>query len=163
MTGFNQSQRGGVIDDPALATPQSVFGLSRSTPNAIDSPVAMVQRRTTSTFSPTPSRSSLPVDDSSMSKPIDVSDMVQETKNRAANDDLIYGEEFDFIKTVGVAQAASASRHEENRPKNRYTNILAYDHSRVILSPRPGQSDYINANYINVSMRQEPPPPSSWE
>lgn len=41
--------------------------------------------------------------------------------------------------------------------KNRYGNILAYDHSRVILEPPAGheeefESDYINASYINVSV-----------
>ena len=41
----------------------------------------------------------------------------------------------------------------ENRAKNRYTNILAYDHSRLKLAyvdDEPG-SDYINASYIPVS------------
>lgn len=40
---------------------------------------------------------------------------------------------------------------EENRPKNRYANIIAYDQSRVVLneiSRIPG-SDYINANFID--------------
>ncbi|GJQ67622.1 hypothetical protein Trydic_g6972, partial [Trypoxylus dichotomus] len=38
-----------------------------------------------------------------------------------------------------------------NRPKNRFTNLAAYDHTRVKLETVNGNplSDYINANYID--------------
>ena len=54
---------------------------------------------------------------------------------------------------IGLDHAKEASLMADNRAKNRYTNILAYDHSRVKLSfvdDEPG-SDYINACYIPVS------------
>ena len=43
-----------------------------------------------------------------------------------------------------------------NKPKNRYANVIAYDHSRVILQPMeavPG-SDYVNANYMDGYRKQ---------
>ncbi len=57
------------------------------------------------------------------------------------------------VTEIGLDHAKEASLIAENRAKNRYTNILAYDHSRVKLSfvdDDPG-SDYINASYIPVS------------
>lgn len=45
----------------------------------------------------------------------------------------------------------------ENRSRNRYINIFAYDHSRVMVTPNEanGNSDYINANYINGYGREK--------
>ncbi|XP_069482889.1 receptor-type tyrosine-protein phosphatase kappa-like [Ambystoma mexicanum] len=37
----------------------------------------------------------------------------------------------------------------ENKSKNRYKNIIPYDHSRVVLQSRPTEEDYINASYID--------------
>ena len=43
------------------------------------------------------------------------------------------------------------SRSKLNVPKNRYTDVLCMDHSRVLLSKRDGDanSDYINANFVD--------------
>ncbi|XP_078317952.1 uncharacterized protein LOC111119360 isoform X3 [Crassostrea virginica] len=50
----------------------------------------------------------------------------------------------------GMILPTKDSKLDENMAKNRYTNMLAYDHSRVKLRGLPaGQSDYINANYID--------------
>lgn len=38
-----------------------------------------------------------------------------------------------------------------NRNKNRYKNILPFDHTRVLLK-EPWPHDYINANYIEVNV-----------
>ncbi|KAK1805896.1 hypothetical protein P4O66_012947 [Electrophorus voltai] len=48
------------------------------------------------------------------------------------------------------------SNLEVNKPKNRYANVIAYDHSRVVLAPIDGiaGSDYINANYIDGYRKQ---------
>ncbi|XP_063697300.1 tyrosine-protein phosphatase non-receptor type 9 isoform X2 [Culicoides brevitarsis] len=43
------------------------------------------------------------------------------------------------------------ARHRNNLAKNRYTDVLCYDHSRVILSQVDDDpnSDYINANFVD--------------
>ncbi len=45
---------------------------------------------------------------------------------------------------------------EVNKPKNRYANVISYDHSRVVLQPVDGVlgSDYINANYCDGYRKQ---------
>ena len=57
------------------------------------------------------------------------------------------------MEAAGLEHTKEVSLQVENRVKNRYTDILPYDHSRVKLSLRDndGSSDYINANFIPVS------------
>ncbi|XP_041476054.1 uncharacterized protein LOC121424434 [Lytechinus variegatus] len=58
--------------------------------------------------------------------------------------------EFDLISAEQLHPWNVASK-EKNKAKNRFRNILAYDHSRVVLKKVDGDphSDYYNANYIN--------------
>ncbi|XP_068225643.1 receptor-type tyrosine-protein phosphatase epsilon-like [Palaemon carinicauda] len=57
--------------------------------------------------------------------------------------------EFDSVPKV-LEKSCSHSEHPENRLKNRYTNNLPYNDTRVRLPRLPQMpfSDYINANYI---------------
>ncbi|KAF9421769.1 hypothetical protein HW555_002450 [Spodoptera exigua] len=61
-----------------------------------------------------------------------------------------FSEEFEELKHVGREQPCTAADLPVNRPKNRFTNILPYDHSRYKLQPVDDEegSDYINANYV---------------
>nr|CAB3265301.1 receptor-type tyrosine-protein phosphatase kappa [Phallusia mammillata] len=43
------------------------------------------------------------------------------------------------------------AENPQNRTKNRYGNVMAYDHSRVVLDPVPGHEDEYTGDYINAS------------
>ena len=61
-----------------------------------------------------------------------------------------FSEEFELLRHVGKDSPCTAADLPVNRPKNRFTNILPFDHSRVKLLPTDDEegSDYINANYV---------------
>ena len=71
----------------------------------------------------------------------------------SADSDFRFSEEFEELKRVGRDQLCTAADLPVNRPKNRFTNILPYDHSRFKLQPTDDDegSDYINANYVTVN------------
>ena len=67
-----------------------------------------------------------------------------------ANGDLLFSQEYSALRPTSNF-TSNATLAQENRSKNRYNNIVAYDHSRVHLTPIQGVpgSDYINANYLD--------------
>ncbi|XP_071262642.1 receptor-type tyrosine-protein phosphatase F-like isoform X9 [Salvelinus alpinus] len=82
----------------------------------------------------------------------DLSDHIERLK---ANDGLRFSQEYESVDP-GQQFTWENSNLEVNKPKNRYANVIAYDHSRVILTSIDGVpgSDYINANYIDGYRKQ---------
>ncbi|XP_014193670.1 receptor-type tyrosine-protein phosphatase F isoform X5 [Haplochromis burtoni] len=87
--------------------------------------------------------------------PIPVADLADHIERLKANDGLRFSQEYESIDP-GQQFTWENSNMEVNKPKNRYANVIAYDHSRVVLTSVdavPG-SDYINANYIDGYRKQ---------
>ncbi|XP_037643942.1 receptor-type tyrosine-protein phosphatase F isoform X25 [Sebastes umbrosus] len=87
--------------------------------------------------------------------PITVSDLADHIERLKANDGLRFSQEYESIDP-GQQFTWENSNMEVNKPKNRYANVIAYDHSRVVLTSVdavPG-SDYINSNYIDGYRKQ---------
>ncbi|XP_029011049.1 protein tyrosine phosphatase receptor type Db isoform X19 [Betta splendens] len=87
--------------------------------------------------------------------PVPISELADHIERLKANDNLKFSQEYESIDP-GQQFTWENSNLEVNKPKNRYANVIAYDHSRVILSSIDGVpgSDYINANYIDGYRRQ---------
>uniref|UniRef100_A0A665WYY6 protein-tyrosine-phosphatase n=1 Tax=Echeneis naucrates TaxID=173247 RepID=A0A665WYY6_ECHNA len=87
--------------------------------------------------------------------PVPISELSEHTELLKANDNLKLSQEYESIDP-GQQFTWEHSNLEVNKPKNRYANVIAYDHSRVILAPIEGitGSDYINANYIDGYRKQ---------
>ncbi|XP_039670681.1 receptor-type tyrosine-protein phosphatase F isoform X14 [Perca fluviatilis] len=87
--------------------------------------------------------------------PIPVIDLADHIERLKANDGLRFSQEYESIDPAQQFTWEN-SNMEVNKPKNRYANVIAYDHSRVVLTSVdavPG-SDYINANYIDGYRKQ---------
>jgi len=83
--------------------------------------------------------------------PVQISDFAAHVARLKANDAALFAAEYESIDPGGQF-TWEASNLELNKPKNRYANVIAYDHSRVRLQTLDGlapASDYINANYLD--------------
>ncbi|XP_076161482.1 tyrosine-protein phosphatase Lar isoform X5 [Ptiloglossa arizonensis] len=87
--------------------------------------------------------------------PIHISDLGNHIECLKANDNLKFSQEYESIEP-GQQFTWDHSNMEVNASKNRYANVIAYDHSRVILQTIDGISgtDYINANYCDGYRKQ---------
>ncbi|XP_038120480.1 tyrosine-protein phosphatase 10D isoform X6 [Culex quinquefasciatus] len=93
---------------------------------------------------------SLPDSTMETSRPVLVKNFAEHYRMMSADSDFRFSEEFEELKHVGRDQPCTFADLPCNRPKNRFTNILPYDHSRFKLQPVDDEegSDYINANYV---------------
>ncbi|TRY56491.1 hypothetical protein DNTS_008781 [Danionella cerebrum] len=82
---------------------------------------------------------------------IPVENLEEEYRIRSADDGKLFREEYNSIPGGSNQGTCAEANKEENKEKNRYPNILPYDHSRVVLKQIDGKlhSDYINASYID--------------
>ncbi|XP_020144775.1 receptor-type tyrosine-protein phosphatase delta isoform X37 [Microcebus murinus] len=87
--------------------------------------------------------------------PIPILELADHIERLKANDNLKFSQEYESIDP-GQQFTWENSNLEVNKPKNRYANVIAYDHSRVLLSAIEGipGSDYVNANYIDGYRKQ---------
>ncbi|XP_077458632.1 receptor-type tyrosine-protein phosphatase gamma-like isoform X1 [Stigmatopora argus] len=88
-------------------------------------------------------------------KVIQVKQFINHVSELSANSSQGYSQDFEEVQRCAAEMkiASENSNHPENKHKNRYINIVAYDHSRVKLRMLVGKeykyTDYINANYVD--------------
>lgn len=135
------------------------------------SPVSPVRLNSTHANTPSLLRASKPIDNGSPQPPVQANGVMISSQtpqqftgqapisldhlavhvmNLKSFDNNGLYKECEAIEPVGTFTWHHANM-ELNKPKNRYANVVAYDHSRVLLNQIPGIpcSDYINANYVD--------------
>ena len=87
--------------------------------------------------------------------PIPIEEFATHLERLKASDNYKFSQEYESIDP-GEQFSWENSKLECNKTKNRYANVVAYDHSRVILRTIDGVagSDYINANYLDGYRKQ---------
>jgi len=81
---------------------------------------------------------------------VPIDDLSRVIQQMSANTNLAFSEEYENIES-GSTIPCERAQMPENKMKNRYANILSYDHSRVVLPVVDGDAttDYINANFMD--------------
>ncbi|XP_069823907.1 receptor-type tyrosine-protein phosphatase beta-like [Dendropsophus ebraccatus] len=94
-------------------------------------------------------KAELPLSSQSTFQVMSTANFISHFQKQKADSNLGFSEEYGKLTYVGTRQTKFEAEKPENKEKNRYTNVLPYDASRVVLSG-PGNltEDYINANYI---------------
>ncbi|XP_054621436.1 receptor-type tyrosine-protein phosphatase mu-like isoform X1 [Dunckerocampus dactyliophorus] len=97
-----------------------------------------------------PDREPPPYHTAQLHPAIRVADLLQHITQMKCAEGYGFKEEYESF-FEGQSAPWDSAKKDENRMKNRYGNIIAYDHSRVRLQPQDGEngSDYINANYVD--------------
>ncbi|XP_018646753.1 receptor tyrosine phosphatase type r2a,putative [Schistosoma mansoni] len=88
--------------------------------------------------------------------PIQVANLIEHVQSLKADNGRLMAAEFESIDPGGPFTWEHSNR-PANRSKNRYANVIAYDHSRVVLQltgNNDPDSDYINANYLDGYCKQ---------
>ncbi|XP_072000902.1 receptor-type tyrosine-protein phosphatase O-like [Engystomops pustulosus] len=86
-----------------------------------------------------------------LTNPVQLDDLDSYIVDMAKDSDYKFSLQFEELKMIGLEIPHCAADLPANRCKNRYTNILPYDYSRVKLittEEEEEDADYINANYI---------------
>ncbi|EDV18870.1 uncharacterized protein TRIADDRAFT_34519 [Trichoplax adhaerens] len=88
-------------------------------------------------------------------KPIPIDQFIRHVSNLHENTDLGFYNEFEVRRQLAMSKNITwtHSLNLLNKAKNRYDNVIAYDHTRVKLNPIPDDlgSTYINANFIKTN------------
>ncbi|XP_010085336.1 PREDICTED: receptor-type tyrosine-protein phosphatase C, partial [Pterocles gutturalis] len=84
-------------------------------------------------------------------EPIPSEQLLDTYKRKIADEGRLFLDEFQSIPRVFTKFSIKEAKKSHNQNKNRYIDILPYDHNRVELSEISGDpgSDYINASYID--------------
>ncbi|KAM9293956.1 receptor-type tyrosine-protein phosphatase O [Gastrophryne carolinensis] len=85
-----------------------------------------------------------------LTNPVQLDDFDSYMADMCKDSDYKFSLQFEELKMIGLDIPHCAADLPANRCKNRYTNILPYDFSRVklISTNEEDEDDYINANYI---------------